>query len=229
MKTPVKQKFTIIELLVTIAIIAILASLLLPALSRAREKAKAISCTSNLKQCGLGAFMYGGDSNDYIPPAYYRVSPIPQFMQCFDALLSYIGGDEQYKYCTVWGTTSRYPVFKCPSRHGTTGVGYMTFVAYGHGSAYDAHLTGFYNTKPKQLTRAKRPSITIEMTDNYKEKTYSSHLYWSAMSANDWINISAQHRHNQRMSVLFVDGHVAPVERFGSLAAFNEKYSFDFN
>lgn len=62
--------FTLIELLVVIAIIAVLAAMLLPALSKARAKARAISCISNLKQLGMAAIMYGDDNEGWIPPSY---------------------------------------------------------------------------------------------------------------------------------------------------------------
>lgn len=103
-----RKAFTLIELLITIGIIALLAALLLPMASRIREQAKGVQCLENLRQIGLGFQLYTQSNKDQFPPigswVYYTVAQNPNFNVWVTGLIP-----------KAMGSRVSASIFRCPS------------------------------------------------------------------------------------------------------------------
>ncbi len=135
-RSRIPAAFTLIELLVVIAIIGILAAMLLPALNKARARAKTALCVSNLKQIGLGVGLYADDNNDCFPPGYEQTVGSDWHLL--------IGPYLAKSKTTYTGQGAVSPTFICPA---------YTLPDASHTTSltYTAHRTMFWANPPFTL------------------------------------------------------------------------------
>jgi len=225
--------FTLIELLVVIAIIAILASMLLPALNSAREHAKAIKCTGNLKQMGLGVIMYTGDFNDSYMPANYGIE------------MGYYPSTYQWDwFCRGWGWHVKGYVSRqamiCPAMNATNQYSvrfhdlqanvddafYWGFMDYGFNYALGCSYIndGWNACTPLKTSKVKHPSTVILGADsaypNGTADSVSCNQLGDPSAWGNWgRNLATPHSGGNVMvtaissgssNVLWCDGHVSP-------------------
>lgn len=166
-----QRGFTLVELLVVVAIILILAGLLLPVLEQAAKKSEGITCLCNLRSLVLAAFLYADDWDDYLPPALVPASP-PGYSTCWDRTLDpYLRNSRMY-ICVSDANPTPGPSFTYSFPH-------------SYGINFALTLLGGYQAASLRRTDLNRPDSTILFFDLNQPYSYGWQSDWG--NANQYV------------------------------------------
>jgi prepilin-type processing-associated H-X9-DG protein/prepilin-type N-terminal cleavage/methylation domain-containing protein len=198
--------FTLIESLVVIAIIAILAAMLLPALSTAKEKGRQIACLSNLKQLQTAWLVYLDDNNDRLPEDRSDrkgtgAAALAGSWIIGNAMRSTNIADIQNG--TIYPHTPNVAVYRCPSDSSKIiGTNSPRLRSY----SMDAFLnTGFADTVTR-MAQIPSPVLVFVFLDEHEDTIDDGMFAIERAPASRWFNLTAD-RHSRGANFSFADGH----------------------